>query len=105
MNPTVSSDTFNTFFAWAPWIVGIAIYLTFYFAKRREIATSGAAVAAAHATAAHASAEQTFACSECGRAGPRNQMVPQDHGGAVGYKCASCARETPELPIALGRSP
>ncbi|MGA8384984.1 MAG: hypothetical protein WB526_13910 [Candidatus Cybelea sp.] len=86
MNPTVSSDTFDTFFAWAPWVVGVAIYLTLYFAKRREIATSKASVT-------QTTGSQTFACAQCGRRGPRDQMVPQDHGGAVGYKCSSCAQE------------
>jgi DNA-directed RNA polymerase subunit RPC12/RpoP len=92
MNPIVSSDTFDAFFAWAPWVVGIAIYLVFYFAKRREIATSMAA-AQAHATASQPQAAQSFACSQCGRRGPREQMVAQDHGGAVGYKCTNCAQE------------
>ncbi len=86
MNPTISSDTFDTFFAWAPWVVGVAIYLTFYLAKRREVATSSASVT-------QTTGSQTFACSECGRRGPREQMVPQDHGGAVGYKCSNCAQE------------
>jgi predicted RNA-binding Zn-ribbon protein involved in translation (DUF1610 family) len=86
MNPTISSDTFNTFFAWAPWVVGVAIYLAFYVAKRREIATSTAA-------ATQTTGSQTFACAQCGRRGSRDQMVPQDHGGAVGYKCANCAQE------------
>jgi hypothetical protein len=90
MNPTVSSDAFDTFFAWAPWVVGITIYLVFYFAKRSEIATS---MAAAHASAPQAHVTQSFACSQCGRRGPREQMVAQDHGGAVGYQCASCAAE------------
>ena len=65
MNPTVSSDTFDTFFAWAPWVVGIAIYLAFYFAKRREVATSSAA---AQATGSQAHAAQTFP--------PRGASVP-----------------------------
>jgi hypothetical protein len=86
MNPTISSDTFNTFFAWAPWVVGVAIYLAFYVAKRREIATSTA-------SATQATGSQTFACAKCGRRGPREQMVAQDHGGAVGYKCTNCAQE------------
>ncbi|HLY01007.1 MAG TPA: hypothetical protein VKR56_00775 [Candidatus Cybelea sp.] len=91
MNPTVSSDTFDAFFAWAPWVIGVAIYLVFYFAKRREIATS---MAAAHAIPSQAHAAQTFACSQCGRSGPREQMVAQDHGGAVGYQCTNCAQES-----------
>jgi DNA-directed RNA polymerase subunit RPC12/RpoP len=86
MNPTISSDTFDTFFAWAPWVVGVAIYLAFYLAKRREVATS-------RAFATQTTGSQTFACAQCGRRGPRDQMVPQDHGGAVGYKCSNCAQE------------
>jgi DNA-directed RNA polymerase subunit RPC12/RpoP len=101
MNPIVSSDTFDAFFAWAPWVVGITIYLVFYFAKRREIATS---MAAAQATLAQPHAAQTFACSQCGRSGSREQMVAQDHGGAVGYKCTNCAQEA-ELPTVLARNP
>src|SRR5277367_4011208 len=95
MNPTVSSDAFDAFFAWAPWVVGITIYLVFYFAKRREIATSMVAAqsAALQAHAMQAPAPQTFACSQCGRRGPREQMVAQDHGGAVGYQCTNCAPE------------
>jgi hypothetical protein len=92
MNQTVSSDAFDTFFAWAPWVVGITIYLVFYFAKRREIATS---MAAAHASALQPHATQSFACSQCGRRGPREQMIAQDHGGAVGYQCTTCAQEAP----------
>jgi hypothetical protein len=92
MNPTVSSDAFNAFFAWAPWVVGVVIYLVFYFAKRSEVATS---MAAAQAAAPQAHALQTFACSQCGRRGPREQMVQQDHGGAVGYQCTNCAQEAP----------
>lgn len=91
MNPTVSNDAFDAFFAWAPWVIGLAIYLAFYIAKRREIATSMAAAQATASQARAAHAEQTFACAQCGRRGPREQMVPQDLGGAVGYKCANCA--------------
>ena len=38
MNPQISSDTFDSFFAWAPWVIGAAIYFAFYVAKRHEIA-------------------------------------------------------------------
>jgi DNA-directed RNA polymerase subunit RPC12/RpoP len=86
MNPIISSDTFNSFFAWAPLVVGVAIYLVLYVSKRRELATS-------KASGMQTSGAQTFACAQCGRRGPRDQMVPQDHGGAVGYKCSNCARE------------
>jgi hypothetical protein len=90
MNPTLSSDTFDAFFAWAPWVIGVTIYLVFYFAKRREIATS---TAAAHAAAPQSHAPQAFVCSTCGRRGSREQMVAQDHGGAVGYQCTTCAQQ------------
>jgi hypothetical protein len=83
MTPRISSETFDAFFAWAPWVVGIAIYLAFFLAKRKEGATNAPA----------ASSTQTFACSQCGRSGPREAMVPQDHGGAVGWQCASCASQ------------
>jgi hypothetical protein len=83
MTPKISSDTFDAFFAWAPWVVGIAIYLAFYLAKRNEGKT----------TSAQAPATQTFACSECGQRGPREAMVAQDHGGATSWQCASCASQ------------
>jgi hypothetical protein len=76
----ISSTTFDSFFAWAPWIVGIVIYASFYVAKRHEVAT-----------VPPSSAPTTYACSVCGRRGTREQMVPQDHGGAIGWLCASCA--------------
>jgi hypothetical protein len=79
VNPQISGDAFSTFFAWAPWIVGLAIYFTFYVAKRHEGAQSAAPAA------------QTFACAACGRRGSREQMVSQDHGGAVGWYCSQCA--------------
>jgi hypothetical protein len=78
----ISSHTFDSFFAWAPWVVGALIYFGFYVAKRGEAAASPI------------SAGQTFACAVCGRRGPREAMVPQDHGGAVGWRCAHCAAAT-----------
>jgi hypothetical protein len=80
MNPTLSSEAFHVFFAWAPWVIGLLIYLTFYVAKRHE---GSSAVAS--------SPSETFACAQCGRRGARGAMVAQDHGGAVSYVCASCA--------------
>jgi hypothetical protein len=80
VNPAVSSQTFDSFFAWAPWVIGFAIYLSFYVAKRRETATSPAQAPST-----------TYSCSICGRRGSRDQMVPQDHGGAVGWQCTHCA--------------
>lgn len=85
MTPRVSSGLFEQFFAWAPWIVGLVIYFAFYVAKRHEVAV-------VPAVAAPTNAEQTFACDVCGRRGSRDQMVAQDHGGAIGYRCASCAQ-------------
>ncbi|MGB6521250.1 MAG: hypothetical protein WBE83_05705 [Candidatus Cybelea sp.] len=81
MNPTLSPDAFNTFFAWAPWIIGLLIYLTFFVAKRHEGAP-------AHASS---SPSESFACAQCGRRGGRDAMVAQDHGGAVSYVCGDCA--------------
>jgi hypothetical protein len=74
----ISSHTFEMFFAWAPWVIGIVIYFAFYVAKRHEVSVV-------------ASPGQTFACAICGRRGPREQMVPQNHGGAISYQCAGCA--------------
>ncbi|HEX4013436.1 MAG TPA: hypothetical protein VHX17_06015 [Candidatus Cybelea sp.] len=81
MNPTLSPESFDTFFAWAPWVIGLVIYLTFFLAKRRETAAVHAAVPAG----------ETFACARCGRRGARDAMVAQDHGGAVSYVCTECA--------------
>jgi DNA-directed RNA polymerase subunit RPC12/RpoP len=80
MNPTLSPDAFNAFFAGAPWVIGLLIYLTFFIAKRHEGAP-------AHAP----SHSETFACARCGRRGARDAMVAQDHGGAVSYVCGDCA--------------
>ncbi|HEY6450239.1 MAG TPA: hypothetical protein VIX60_06135 [Candidatus Cybelea sp.] len=75
----ISSHAFDSFFAWAPWVVGAAIYFAFYVAKRHESGSSTKP------------AGPTYACAVCGRRGSRDQMVPQNHGGAVGYQCAQCA--------------
>ena len=88
MNPTVSSDTFDTFFAWAPWVVGVAIYLTLYFAKRREIATSKASL-----SRQQPSSPRPLHARNAAAAARATKWCPQDHGGAVGYKCSSCAQE------------
>ena len=77
----ISGNAFDAFFAWAPWVIGVAIYLIFYVAKRSESAARPVSVG------------QTYACAGCGRRGPREQMVPQDHGGAVGWYCADCAAQ------------
>jgi hypothetical protein len=81
----ISSHAFDSFFAWAPWVVGAIIYLAFYIAKRHE------------RPAGIPSIGRTYACAVCGRRGLRDQMVPQDHGGAIGYQCATCA--TAHAPV------
>ncbi|HEX3670709.1 MAG TPA: hypothetical protein VHT92_03285 [Candidatus Cybelea sp.] len=78
----ISSSTFDSFFAWAPLTVGLIIYASFWVAKRHE---SG--------SPAHAASRTTYACAICGRRGSLEQMVPQQHGGAVGYQCAQCATQ------------
>lgn len=75
----ISSNTFDAFFAWAPWVVGAAIYFAFYVAKRHEVAANVPRTS------------PTYACAVCGRRGSLDQMVPQNHGGAVGYQCTQCA--------------
>jgi hypothetical protein len=75
----ISSQAFDSFFAWAPWVIGALIYLTFYIAKRHEVPATVPSIG------------QTYACAACGRRGARDQMVPQDHGGAIGWMCANCA--------------
>jgi hypothetical protein len=75
----ISSQGFDHFFAWAPWVVGAVIYLLLYVAKRHEKAMQPVATAS------------TYACAVCGRRGPLDQMVAQHHGGAIGYQCAQCA--------------
>jgi hypothetical protein len=75
----ISSHAFDAFFAWAPWVIGAAIYLAFYIAKRNE------------SVVRLAPSEPTYACAVCGRRGSRDQMIQQHHGGAIGYQCAECA--------------
>ena len=78
-SPTISNETFDHMFAWAPMIIGLVIYAIFFVAKRREVAAGGAPIG------------QTFACANCGRRGIREHMVPQQHEGAVSYYCTRCA--------------
>ncbi len=80
----ISSHTFDSFFAWAPPVIGLIIYGSFWVAKRGE-----------SSAAAHGSGATTYACAVCGRRGSLEQMVPQQHGGAVGYQCAQCATQAP----------
>jgi hypothetical protein len=76
----ISTQAFDSFFAWAPWVVGAIIYAAFYVAKRHESGSGATAVA-----------RTTYACAVCGRRGAIEQMVAQHHVGAVGYQCADCA--------------
>jgi len=76
----ISSETFDSFFGLAPLVIGLIIYAIFYVAKRHEVSASPAG-----------SAHTSYACAVCGRRGPLDQMVAQDHAGAVGYVCARCA--------------
>ena len=78
----ISSHAFDSFFGWAPWVIGAIIYFAFWVAKRRESPVPAAASAMAAAT---------YACASCGRRGSLDQMLVQHHGGAVGYQCPQCA--------------
>jgi hypothetical protein len=78
MNPVVSQDALRDFFAWAPLVLGLVIYLAVWLAKRHEAVTVPALGA-------------TYACANCGRRGSREHMVPQVHDGAVSYYCSHCA--------------
>jgi hypothetical protein len=79
MNPVLNADVFGWFFAWAPLVLGLAIYFAVWMAKRREgVPVTGTLGA-------------TYACANCGRRGSREHMVPQTHGGAVSYYCSHCA--------------
>ncbi|HTX57542.1 MAG TPA: hypothetical protein VMD47_10640 [Candidatus Acidoferrales bacterium] len=79
MNPAVSEDVFNGFFAWAPFVLGLAIYFAVWLAKRHEENSAAVPLGA------------TYACAKCGRRGSREHMVPQTHEGAVSYYCSHCA--------------
>jgi len=79
MNPMISSDTFGHVFAWAPLVLGVAIYAIVWFAKRAEVGGVGVPIG------------QTYACAGCGRRSVREHMLPQTHEGAVSYFCSKCA--------------
>jgi hypothetical protein len=79
MNPVLNSDVFGWFFAWAPLVLGLVIFLSVWMAKRREGAPVTGTLGA------------TFACANCGRRGSREHMVPQIHDGAVSYYCSHCS--------------
>lgn len=79
MASPIPASAFNQFFAWAPLLAGLLIYLTFYVAKRHEVIAHGVPIG------------QTFACANCGRRGHREHMVPHAHAGAMSWYCARCA--------------
>lgn len=79
MEPIISPGTLAGFFAWAPVVLGLAIFFAYYFAKRHEFATTAATLGT------------TYACSSCGKRGSKEHMVPQAHDGAVSYVCSKCA--------------
>jgi hypothetical protein len=79
MTPVLNSDAFGWFFAWAPLVLGVVIFVTVWMAKRHEgVPVTGTLGA-------------TYACANCGRRGSREHMVPQTHDGAVSYYCSHCA--------------
>ncbi len=79
MDGVVSAQDLGRFFAWAPLVLGVAIYFVAWMAKRHEGVTAPATLGA------------TYACAKCGRRGSREHMVPQTHEGAVSYYCSHCA--------------
>jgi hypothetical protein len=81
VNPQISANTFNSFFAWAPLIIGLVIYAVFFVAKRHEAANGPSPIG------------QSFACASCGRRGHREHMVPREHDGAVSWYCGRCAAQ------------
>ena len=81
MGPQISGSVFDQIFAFAPLVIGVAIYATFYIAKRREVTEPGVPIG------------QTYACAGCGRRGAREHMVPVEHAGAVSWYCSHCAAQ------------
>lgn len=79
MDAAISPGQLSGFFAWAPLVLGVVIYLVAWTAKRGE----------GHDVTVPMG--QTFACANCGRRGVREHMVPQAHAGAISYFCAKCS--------------
>lgn len=79
MDPTISSDQLNTFFAYLPWLLGSTILLVSYVALRSS-GSVGIPI------------KQSFACAKCGRRGHREHMVPVTQTGAVSWYCAHCSK-------------
>lgn len=78
MEPIVSQEKLAAIFAWAPLVLGLAIYAAYYIAKRHEFVTTAATFGT------------TYACSSCGRRGTKEHMLPQTHDGAISYVCSKC---------------
>ncbi|MBV8246500.1 MAG: hypothetical protein JOZ38_11295 [Candidatus Eremiobacteraeota bacterium] len=68
----------NVFFAWAPWVLFLAVIVATYVATRGSESSA-------------APIGQTFACNACGRRSKREHMVPVTTEGSVLWYCASCA--------------
>ena len=79
MSAVLPNDAFGLFFAWAPLVLGLAIYFVAWFAKRNETGASPAPIGA------------TYACANCGKRSSKEHMIPQAHSGAVSYYCSRCA--------------
>ena len=79
MDSHISATAFSHFFAGAPLVIGLFIYLVLYVAKRHEATETGVPIG------------QTFACANCSRRGRREHMVPREHSGAVSWYCDRCA--------------
>ncbi|GAC1500383.1 MAG: hypothetical protein NVS1B14_04280 [Vulcanimicrobiaceae bacterium] len=71
----------NTFFAYAPWIVFLAVILAVYFASRQGLRRAPAPIG------------QTFACNQCGHRGKREHMFPIARAGSVLWYCPRHADE------------
>jgi len=80
MNPVVPDNVLGSVFAWAPLVLGIAVTVAYWLAKRHEGVTAPATLGA------------TYACANCGRRASKEHMVPQTHDGAVSYYCSNCAK-------------
>jgi hypothetical protein len=76
--PILSNETFDTFFAYSPLVLGLAIYAVFFIAKRSEVAVD-------------APIGKSDACADCGHRHARHHMVPAQRDGAVGWVCQNCA--------------
>ncbi len=69
----------DQFFAFAPWVLFIAILVVVYFATKHE------------RTAPRVTIGKTYACASCGRRGRHEHMVPVNREGAVVWYCHNCA--------------